>query len=374
VTFTEVNFAAGILPSTPPPADGTTMAAGCAAADYDNDGWVDLYVPNPVGVASQLYHNLGNGQFEEIASQAGVASVLQDRAALWFDYDGDQDLDLLVTRDSPSSSPFTLYGAKSDGTFEDVTAAAGLDVSLGPPKSTAVMQHRSGACAGDYDNDGWLDVCVTIWNGSPRLFRNNQDGTFTEQTQSSGVNIPEFYWQPGFADLTGDGWLDLYLAVDFGFNQLWVNQKDGSFVEVAAVAGADNRMNDMCVTFGDHDNDGDFDIYITNIDRLHEVYGQQHNVLLRNDSVGASLSFTDVSTPLNVDAGYWGVGRDLCRCKPRRLGRRLRHERLVERPLDDGPVARLAEFRRGAFSIHERFNRCRFRRRVLGRFARLVRL
>ncbi|MCB9849989.1 MAG: VCBS repeat-containing protein [Phycisphaerales bacterium] len=280
-------------------------AAGLCAADYDDDGYVDLFIPNGVGVASQIYHNLGNGHFEEVSAALGVVSMQSDVGGLWFDYDGDHDLDLLITRIS-ENFPFTLYRQNSPTAFENVTAEAGLDVAQSPIWNSQYGLFRGGSCAGDINNDGYLDLCTTIWNGVARLFLNNRDGTFTEISASSGISsIPRRFWQAVMSDFNGDGWLDIYMAVDFRENLLWINQRDNTFVEMAASAGLDNDMNDMGVTLGDYDNDGDLDIYITNI---FQSASTKHNVLYRNDSVGASLSYVDVSTNSAVEYGGWAWG------------------------------------------------------------------
>ncbi len=303
VLFSEVG--PGMVPSDATPG----MVSGAAAADFDNDGLVDFFVPNADGVANHLYHNLGNGQILEIGVSAGVGSTLPARGALWFDYDGDQDLDLLVTREDGAST-FTLYRQNAPSAFQDVTAAANLNLSWShiPDGQPGIMPHRGGVCAGDINNDGYLDFCVTFWRGLTRLFLNNKDGSFTEITASCGFNLGEgHFWQPMMADFNGDGWLDIYVLVDFGGNMLWINQKDNTFVEVAASSGLNNSMNDMGMSLGDYDNDGDLDIYITNIQGY--VGGNMvYNVLYRNDSVGSSLSYADVSIASQVHIGGWAWG------------------------------------------------------------------
>ncbi|MCH7925607.1 MAG: VCBS repeat-containing protein, partial [Planctomycetes bacterium] len=103
------------------------MGGGAAAADFDDDGDIDLFVPTGAGVPDQLYRNLGNGQFEEIAQQAGLDSTVANRTALWFDYDADGVLDLLVANDvEDSPTMYRLYRQVASGQFEDVTVEAGL--------------------------------------------------------------------------------------------------------------------------------------------------------------------------------------------------------------------------------------------------------
>jgi len=304
--FTEIGALAGIQPFTPTPG----IASGLAAADFDGDGDIDLFIPNGNGVADQLYINTGDGQFIESAADRGVDSALDNRGALWFDYDGDSRLDLLVTRDA-GPSILTLYRQNENGTFTDVTTAAGLFVAPEPHFDPLLPgQIRGGASAADIDRDSHLDLCIVTWNGRARLFRNQRDGTFIEITTSAGLHLyPRKFWQPYFFDFNADGWTDLYLMVDFDANLLFLNQGDGTFIESAAAFGLANDMNDMGVTFGDYDNDGDFDIYISNIFWPDPDTGEQlHNVLLRNDSLGAAHSYTEVSQAHQVHDGGWGWG------------------------------------------------------------------
>lgn len=302
-SFVEVAAARGILPHS----DMVGMGSGAAAADFDNDGDIDIFIVNTSGTPDRLYRNLGGGQFEEIAASAGLASTNHNRAALWFDYDGDHLLDLLVALDCfqlPTTCPpetLTLYRQVSNAVFQDVTAAADLDVAI----VSAVNHHIGGLSAGDINNDGYLDLFVSTWGGSgSRLFLNDGDGTFTDISSTSGILVlGDYGWQPMMHDFDGDGFIDIYQAVDFTPNRLWLNQGNDTFTDVAVAAGLANAMNDMGMTLADLDNDGDLDPYVTNI-----AISGWHNVLLRNDSSGSTLSFTEVSATAGVDQGYWGWG------------------------------------------------------------------
>jgi len=317
ITFVETGAARGIKPYVM--AEGPI--GGVAAADYDNDGDIDLFVPTAEGFPDQLYANRGDGTFDEIAAASGLASLENHRAALWFDYDGDRDLDLAVGGDCrretpgstvplstdpcPNPANLRLYRQGPDGFFEDVTAAAGLDVNWGGRRN----QHRGGIAAGDVDGDGWLDLHVTTWNGYVYLYRNNQDGTFTDVTAASGIDTSQHYYQmPIMADFNGDSRLDIYAAVDFGVgNFLWLNQGDGTFVDGAPAAGIDDAWTDMGLDLGDYDNDGDADLYVTNVTYIQN--GEyQHSVFYRNDSQGADLSYSEISIELGLDNGHWGWG------------------------------------------------------------------
>ena len=301
--FVDATLAAGL---TTYDSASQGMATGAAAADFDGDGWVDVYVPTSETMPNRLYHNLGDGSFEEIAAQAGVESPGVSRSALWLDHDGDGDLDLLVAGDCRfgacgAESALRLYRQNADHTFSDVTMSAGL---YRPASQIGQYSHRSGLAAGDLDNDGDLDIYAGMWGGDgARLFYNDGDGTFTDRSAASGAATTDDSWQPIMHDFDGDGWLDIYVTIDFTSDHLWINQQDGSFADMAPAAGTAGAFNEMGVALGDYDRDGDFDVYITNIHR-----GGNHNRLYRNDSTAAALSFTGVANDLGVGDSDWGWG------------------------------------------------------------------
>ena len=298
VTFQEVGAERGLGPYQ----NESGVGAGVAAADYDRDGFVDVFVPQASGVPDLLYHNSGDGHFENLAPSVGLDATSSSRAALWFDYNADGQLDLFVANDDPvESTSFRLYEQKA-GAFHEVTAEAGIAKA---PIVIEAAHHRGGICAGDINNDGFLDIFTGQWSGPAHLFLNQGNGTFLDISESSGVFVHGHMHQPVMADFNGDGWLDIYAAIDFSGNRLWINRRNNTFDDIALEAGAANAMNDMGVTLGDYDNDGDFDIYVTNI---FSAALSQRNVLLRNESTTEQVLFRDVAQLLEVDNGYFGWG------------------------------------------------------------------
>ena len=288
---------------------GRGFGAGAAAADFDGDGEVDLFVPTRDGIPHQLYRNLGTGLFEEVADPLGLASLDSARVALWLDYDADGLLDLLLASDcyqvdcTDLGSSLRLFRQTEAGSFVDVTVQAGLSDTVHDTE-----EHRSGMAAGDVNGDGYLDFVAGFWEGALHLYVNQGDGTFADLSTTSGLDDAVLgYHQPVMQDLNGDGLLDIYAAIDFTENRMWLNQGTvagvPSFLEAAELAGGANAMNDMGVALGDFDDDGDPDLYITNIFR-----DGRHNVLLRNDTASSVAAFADIAEASNVDDGAWGWG------------------------------------------------------------------
>jgi len=299
--FVDVSGAWGLGLHMPEAGHGT----GVAAVDFDDDGLIDLFVPQGSGTPDRLFHNQG-AQFVEIAASAGVDSLASSRVALWLDYDGDGDLDLWVANDDmQAASSFTLYRQDPGLQFSDVTLEAGV---AKPPIVIEETHHWAGICAGDINRDGYLDVFTAQWPGPGHLFLNTGTGGFTDVSDASGVAVVRNAHQCAMEDFDGDGWTDIYVAIDFAENILWLNQRDGTFVDVAAAAGLDNAMNDMGVALGDYDGDGDFDVYVTNIFMPDPPIGPRHNVLLRNETLDGVLDFEEVSEAMGVDQGYFGWG------------------------------------------------------------------
>lgn len=279
--FSDRTAAAGITFHHRPIERADAIQAGVAFLDFDGDGRPDIFLTNSGG-PNALYRNNGNGTFTDVAAAAGVADP--DGISIGVacaDYDNDGRCDLLVTR---LGGGVRLYRNRGDGTFADVTEAAGLAEPGGHPASAAWA---------DVDGDGFLDLYVTYWLDSippdladstrmeselrqeytarsrgHKLYRNNGDGTFSDATGLLGAVPPAPGLAVGFVDYDDDGRPDLYVVNDMGKyvqpNKLFHN--DGSrFVEVGEQAGVDARLFGMGVAFGDYDGDGRLDVYATNM-------------------------------------------------------------------------------------------------------------
>ena len=305
--FNEVSNAAGILPNDIEPGFG----GGVSAFDYDQDGDVDLYLPQRFGSPDRFYANNGDGTFADIAANSGIDIDLTGRSALWFDYDDDHRVDLLIVSDCfnsqdpdcASRSSYRLYRQTADGTFEDVSVETGIENS----KTQTFFGHRAGVCCGDVDRDGDLDLLIGQWEGELELLINHS-GVFVNEAVERGItnpNDPFPYnpWQSVMHDFNGDGWIDIFTAVDFFDNQLWLNQGDGTFTNVADSSGTSFAFNEMGVTLGDYDADGDFDIYVTNI-----FEKGKYNLLLKNESTVDNVLFEEVAAEAGVDDTGFGWG------------------------------------------------------------------
>ncbi len=312
ISFEEVGPESGILLYQP----ALGMSTGVAVADYDNDGDADIFVPTRFGAPDRLYRNLGDGSFEEIAQSVGLASTRNNRSALWFDADGDDDLDLAVLSDSfqrqsiPLQNEMRLYRNDGPSGFADVTEGSGVDGLY----LDLYDMHAGGMAAGDLDGDGDLDLVASLWEARSRVYLNNGDWTFAEVGEASGIATSiGTDWQPIVHDFNDDGRLDVLLSYDFGPNELFMNRgvQNGVpvFEDIAHAAGIDTAFNEMGVAPGDPDNDGDLDFYMTNIYGFGPgAQGLEHNVLFRNDSAGRTPSFVEIAESVGVENGGVGWG------------------------------------------------------------------
>jgi hypothetical protein len=284
-----------------------TTGAGCAFLDFDNDGWMDIYLvnsgkcdfftPSPP-LRNALYKNNRDGTFTDVTEKAGVAAGGYGQGVAVGDYDGDGFPDIYVTQYGRSM----LYHNNGDGTFTDVTEKAGV----------AAPGWSSSAVWFDFDNDGRLDLFVCqfvefsrtlnkICEAGPEgrhgyciphlykpmpswLFHNNGDGTFTDVSKSSGIaNHLGKAWGVVAADLNNDGRMDLFVANDTVPNFIFMNRGAGKFEEIAEQAGvaysAEGRpRSGMGVDAADFNQDGWMDLFVANIDReMFSIYQNNHD-------------------------------------------------------------------------------------------------
>ena len=301
-----------------------TPGSGVALLDYDNDGWLDIYLLNGSSVPAlkgkeqapraMLFHNNHDGTFTDVTEKAGVENERWGFGVCIGDYDNDGWPDIYVANFGKNR----LFHNNHDGTFTDVAEKAG--VTLGG--------WSAGPTWGDYDRDGLLDLFVPGYvkfdpdhppgavNGvldpnfcqfrgvsvmcgprglpgeSDHLFHNNGDGTFTDVSTKAGVSDPKGYY--GFAavfvDVDDDGWLDLAVANDSTPNYLYKNRRDGTFQDVSYLSGfalseEGREQASMGIAVGDYNRDGKLDFYLTS-------FSDDYNVLYRNDGDG---NFTDIT-------------------------------------------------------------------------------
>lgn len=278
-----------------------TMGSGVSAADFDNDGDIDMFVGTNIDQISHLYRNDGNGFFEDIAESVNLIVPGRVHSAIWFDYDGDHLLDLLVGGTLNEVNSFEnifvkLFKQLDNGTFSDVTRFTNLEIE----DSGA---HFGGAAAGDINNDGHLDLFFSAWNGQRYVYLNTGIGDFIDITSSAIGEKRLPYFQPLFYDFNEDGWVDLHLNVDGKADEFWINNKDNTFTNVAKELGLDSDFNEMGITLGDYDNDGDMEMYMSNINSV-----GKHNVFFKNESQNGTLEFTESAEELGIGQAGWGWG------------------------------------------------------------------
>jgi hypothetical protein len=308
-----------------------TTGPGCAFLDYDNDGWMDIYLVNSgtcdfwtpaKPLRNALYHNNRDGTFTDVTEKAGVTGGGYGMGVAVGDFNADGFPDFYVTQYGRS----ILYRNNGDGTFTDVTEKAGV----------AAPGWASSAVWFDYDNDGRLDlfVCHFVdfnksknkfcgnlktnerWYCIPRvyepmpccLFHNNGDGTFTDVSKQSGIATSlAKAWGVVACDINNDGWMDLFVANDTVANFLFVNRGKGRFEEVGMVAGIGyssygRPRSGMGVDAADFDQDGWIDLFVANVDQ--EMFS-----LYRNNK---DESFHDVAISSGIGSATrllsgWGL-------------------------------------------------------------------
>ncbi|MHB9006513.1 MAG: FG-GAP-like repeat-containing protein, partial [Limisphaerales bacterium] len=267
-----------------PPASGDFH--GCAWGDYNNDGWLDLFVANRNGKNNLLYRNQADGSFVLVAEGVVVADGGDSVGAAWADYDKDGFLDLFVT---------DLYG--QNRLYHNEGGTSFTKITEGP----MVNQTLNGVgCAwGDYNNDGYPDLFIANGGGNNNsLYRNNGNGGFTPVTEGAIVSDGGFSVGAAWADYDHDGDLDLFVANRQGPNFLYGNQGDGTFTRILIEPFASATGESNGCGWADYDNDGHLDLFGAN-------YGSQNSFLYRNNGDG---SFTPVTTEGPVESTTAAIG------------------------------------------------------------------
>lgn len=297
------------------------VGAGVSVADFDGDGWPDLYFTNSAfGAPNALYRNRHDGTFENVAAAAGVADMNEpgmgaSMGSVWGDFDNDGREDLLVYRYGYLSLLKNVDGRH----FIDVTEAAGLHRWV----------NSNGAIWLDYDRDGLLDLYVTayfrsdidLWHlrttrimhnsfeyatngGKNLLFHNLGGGRFEDVTDSMGVGSTRWTLAAASADFNDDGWPDIYLANDYGPEELYLNDHGRRFVLTTAGLESESKSG-MAVALGDVYNRGRLDVFVTNISEPGYLF-QNNN--LRLNVLNETGRFRNVADAVVADAGWaWGA-------------------------------------------------------------------
>ncbi len=265
-TFEERGEAAGVA--------GQLGGLYCVQADYNNDGHMDIFIPRGAWLSfpirPTLLRNNGDRSFADVTREAGLLDPVNSISASWADYDNDGRLDLFVCCERQADR---LYHDRGDGTFEEVSARAGL---RGSPAKIAGCK---GSAWLDFDNDRYPDLFLNHLPGTAELYRNNRDGTFTNVTEEMGISGPNQGFSCWAWDYDNDGWLDLFATcydrtledVVKGLlgrphgresNRLYRNAQGKQFEDKTKEAGLDLVFSCMGSNYGDFDNDGFLDFYL----------------------------------------------------------------------------------------------------------------
>ena len=299
------------------------LGAAVSVGDFDGDGWPDLYFTNSrFGEPNALYRNRGDGTFEDVAATAGLADLNRPGAgvsmgSVWGDFDNDGREDLLVYR----YGYLALFKNVDGRHFQDVTEAAGLHRWV----------NSNGAIWIDYDRDGLLDLYVTayfrddvdLWHlattrimhnsfefatngGKNLMFHNLGHGKFEDVTDKLGVGSTRWTLAAAGADLNEDGWPDIYLANDYGPEELYINDHGKRFTLQTPGLESESKSG-MAVALGDVFNRGHLDVFVTNISEKGYLF--QNNNLRVNELMDASQPrFHSIVDPVVADAGWaWGA-------------------------------------------------------------------
>ncbi|HEX3744061.1 MAG TPA: FG-GAP-like repeat-containing protein [Bryobacteraceae bacterium] len=282
-------------------------AGGLIVDDFENNGLFDIVTSNwDLCAPMHYFHNNGDGTFSDRSEKSGLAAQLGGLNLIQADYNNDGCTDILVLRGGwETAQRKSLLRNNCDGTFTDVTKDAGL-ASPATSTQTAVWL--------DIDNDGYPDLFVGNENGPSQLFRNNRNGTFTDIAAAAGVDRVAFTKGAVAEDYDHDGFMDLYVSNYRGDNALYRNNHDGTFTDVARQAGVTGTGHSFPVWFFDYDNDGWADLLVTSYnmstaETVRNYLGLPHFAgtlkLYRNLGNGA---FRDVTAAVGLNKSYMPMG------------------------------------------------------------------
>ena len=339
-------FAQSFQPKTDEAGLNLVLLAGngtnsVSAADYNNDGHTDLYFvlpqafnPTNKGTWNLLYRGTSSNTFREVNSNVGTygkgsniqASYMGNKlGASWGDYNNDGFADLFLF----NAGPDQLLKNNGDGTFTDIwlvfahvvsgtgarpACRAGSDITATAGVAGGSEQFSSHGLWFDYDSDGDLDLYVSVWENytdqnrviNNRMYENIGSGLFTDVSEISGLNDPGKTWMSMAFDFNQDGLLDLYLANDFGPNKLYINHPDKTFTEETASYGLEDSFEGMGLSIGDANNDGLFDLYLTNATEQTPGSPQINPLFIQQ----SDTTFTNKSASAGVDKAGWGWGTE----------------------------------------------------------------
>jgi len=311
---------------------------GVSVGDMDGDGFEDLYICQPAGLPNRMYRNRGDGTFEDATETSGTGLLDNSVCALFADFNNDGRQELIVVG---AGGP-VLFLNDGNGKYRARPDAFSF---ANPPQGTF-----TGAAIADYDRDGWLDIYFCLYsyyqgadqyrypvpyyaaeNGPPNfLFRNNRDGSFRDVTRASGLdqNNRRYSFCCGWSDFNGDGWPDLYVVNDFGRKNLYRNNGNGTFTDLAKEAGAEDVGAGMSVSWLDFDNDGLEDLYIADMwtaaglrvsmqEQFQKSASEDARALYRRHAMGnclyrnqGSARFEDVGARSGTLMGRWAWSSD----------------------------------------------------------------